>query len=69
MMTSYFETLSKEGRVRYQEKLEAVGLSLKDDPYTPRGSDKWHSNMACWPKTEYRHIFFYFISRPGTYMQ
>ena len=49
-MSSYFETLDRQGKDRYRGKLEAVGLSLKDDPYTPGASDKWRSDMACWPK-------------------
>ena len=68
-MSSYFETLDRQGKDRYRGKLEAVGLSLKDDPYMPGASDKWRSDMACWPKIEYGHIFAYFISRPGTYTQ
>ena len=46
-----------------------VGVSLKDDPFTPGTSDKWHSDMVNWPKIKYGHIFAYFLSRPGTYTQ
>ena len=68
-MSSYFDTLDRQGKDRYQRKLEVVGLSLKDDPFTAGTSEKWHSDMVNWPKIEYGHIFAYFISRPGTYMQ
>ena len=68
-MSSYFDTLDRQGKDRYQRKPEVVGLSLKDDPFTAGTSEKWHSDMVNWPKIEYGHIFSYFISRPGTYTQ
>ena len=68
-MSSYFATLDVRGRERYKEKLEAVGLSVNDDPYLPCHSEKFCSDMSQWPKIEYGHIFAYFISRPGTYTQ
>lgn len=68
-MSSYFDTLDRQGKDRYQRKLEVVGLSLKDDPFTAGTSEKWRSDMVNWPKIEYGHIFAYFISRPGTYTQ
>ena len=67
-MSAYFESLDWQGKKRYQEKLEAVGLSLDGgDPYS---SDKrFSSDMTLWPKIEYSHIFAYFITRPGTFTQ
>ena len=32
-MSGYFESLDWQGKKRYKEKLETVGLSLEDDPY------------------------------------
>ena len=37
--------------------------------YTPGMSDRWRSDMTCWPKIEYGHILPTFISIPGTYTQ
>ena len=67
-MSAYLESLDWQGKQRYQEKLEAVGLSLDGgDPYS---SDKrFSSDMTLWPKVEYGHIFAYFITRPGTFTQ
>ena len=67
VMSSYFTSLDFQAKERYKEKLEAVGLSLDDDPYI--SGDKFTSDMTRWPKIEYGHIFGYFISRPGTYTQ
>lgn len=63
-MSGYFKSLGWQGK---KEKLETVGLSLDDDPYCL--DDRFSSNMTSWPKTEYGHIFTYFITRPGTYTQ
>ena len=68
-MSSYFDSLDRQGKDRYRRKLEVVGLSLKDDPFTPGTSDKWRADMVNWPKIEYGHILAYFISRPGAYTQ
>ena len=32
-MSKYFARLSEEGKARYKEKLEVIGLSLDNDPY------------------------------------
>ena len=66
---SYYEALDWQAIAKkwYREKLEVVGLSLKDDPYSR--NDRFSSDMTSWPKIEYGHIFAYFITRPGTYMQ
>ena len=67
-MSSYFKSLDWQGKERYREKLESVGLTLKDDSYSPE-NDGFRSDMTNWPKIEYGHIFAYFIVRPGTYTQ
>ena len=66
-MSSYFTSLDFQAKERYREKLEAVGLSLKDDPYNDDG--RFRSDTIRWPKIEYGHVFAYFITRPGTYTQ
>ena len=66
-MSSYVESLDLQGKKRYTEKLETVGLSLADDPYSL--GERFNSDMTSWPKIEYGHIFAYFITRPGTYTQ
>ena len=66
-MSGYFESLDWQGKKRYKEKLETVGLSLEDDPYC--SDERFSSDMTSWPKIEYGHIFAYFITRPGTYTQ
>ena len=54
-LVGYFKTLSGHGKDRYKAKLEAVSFSLNNDPYMTGGSDKWHSDITCWPKIEYTH--------------
>ena len=66
-MSSYYEELDWQAKKQYREKLEVVGLSLKDDPYSM--NERFSSDMTSWPKTEYGHIFAYLIARPGTYTQ
>lgn len=53
-----------EAQKRYLTKLDLVGLSLKEDPYSSE-IDKLFSKMSSWPRLEYGHIYMYFISRPG----
>ena len=67
MSNSYIDSLDWQARKRYREKLEAVGLSLEDEPYS--ANDRFRSDMTLWPRIEYGHIFAYFIVRPGTYTQ
>ena len=44
-MSSYFKSLDWQGKERYREKLESVGLTLKDDPYSPE-NDGFRSDMT-----------------------
>jgi len=46
MMSSYCETLDMRGKKRYKEKLEAVGLLINDDPYSPSNAKKFHSDLS-----------------------
>ena len=62
-MRNYYESLDWQGKKRYKEKLDTVGLSLEDDRY---GLDeRLTSDMTSWPNIEYGHIFTYFITRPS----
>ena len=67
--SSYFESLETKAKKRYCEKLSCVGLSIHDDPYSPRNDGRFANDMASWPQIEFGHIFGYFIKRPGTYTQ
>ena len=62
MSNSYIDSLDWQARKRYREKLEAVGLSLEDEPYS--ANDRFRSDMTLWPRIEYGYIFAYFIVRP-----
>ena len=66
-MSVYYESLDWQGKKRYKEKLEVVGLTLEGDPYS--GSERFSLDMTSWPRIEYGHIFGYFITRSGTYTQ
>ena len=69
-MASYFQDLTATGKERYKAKLEVVGLTVKDhDPYMPCNAARFRPEMSLWPKIKYRHIFAYFVSRPGTYTE
>ena len=61
-MSSYFATLDVRGRERYKEKLEAVGLSVNDDPYLPCHSEKFCSTytqeqLLSWKQLEAYNYF------------
>ena len=59
-MSDYFNSLKDEDKERYEAKLNAIGLQL---------GILIEVNMTMrqtWP-VEYRHIFAYFIARPGVY--
>ena len=68
-MSEYYESLNSEDKVKYRNKLESVGLDIKDDPYCEENGDKFTTSMSIWPRVEYGHIFCYFIERPGVYTQ
>ena len=39
-MSEYYSGLDESRKKRYKQKLEAVGLTLEDDPYAPQKSGK-----------------------------
>ena len=61
-MSEYYESLGSNEKARYIAKLEAVGLTLGNDPYSKESGRKFETNMASWPPLEYGYIFGYFIS-------
>ena len=38
-MSSYLKSLDWQGKERYRKKLESVGLTLKDDLYSPENDE------------------------------
>lgn len=69
-MSDYYKSLSNIAKSRYEEKLQIVGLTISDDPYSPEnGKNFLRDNMSHWPKVEYGNIFAYFVKRPGVYSQ
>ena len=53
-----------DGKVRYKDKLDIVGISSK---MTPTCQMPTFCLMVAWPGVEYGHIFNYLITRPGVY--
>ena len=56
-MSKCNESLSSNEKARYIAKLEAVGLTLEDDPYSKESGRNFETNMTSWPPLEYDHIF------------
>ena len=70
-MSEHYNGLKNMAKSRYREKLQTVGLTIEDDPYIPENHKNYclTDNMSLWPKVECRHIFAYFVDRPGVYTQ
>ena len=67
-ISEYFASLNNEGKYRYQDKLELLRLTLKEDPFDIENEKKnFVCDMTLWPPLEHGHIFCYFIERPGVY--
>ena len=49
-------SLGSSEKARYIAKLEAVGLTLEDDPYSKESRRNFKTNMTHWPPLEYNHI-------------
>ena len=64
MTYNYHDNLSGKDRVRYDEKLEMIGL--QKCPYKVKG-DAWISDTRKWPDIEYAQIFNYLINSPRKY--
>ena len=63
-MSKYFVSLDPVSKERYRQKLEILRLDEKCDSYLDAG---YAEDMTLWPPVEFRHIFCYFIERPGVY--
>ena len=64
-MSQYYESLGSKEKVRYMNKLDAVVLTVEDDPYSKESGRNVETNMTSWPPLQYRHIFAYFIACPS----
>ena len=62
-MSVYFQSLDAVARVRYQEKLTLLGLSVSEDQYDvwSKEKDNFVESMSLWPPVEYGHIFWLFL--------
>ena len=60
-MSEYYSGLDESGKKRYKQKLEAVGLTLEDDPYAPKNQEKFVNDMSKWPKLEFGHVSVYLL--------
>ena len=52
-MSEYYESLVSTEKARYIAKLEAVGLTLEDDPYSKESGGNFETNKTSWPPLEY----------------
>ena len=66
-MSEYYNSLKGEDELRYQRKLEVIGLKVTDDHFESQNSCKYMDDMKKWPNLEYGNIFCYFVERPGVY--
>ena len=67
-MSESYESLGSSEEARFTAKLEAVCLTLEDDPNSKESGRIFETNMASWPPLDYGHIFGYsIITRPGLY--
>ena len=46
-MSAYFQSLGAVARVRCQEKLTLLGLSVSEDPYELWSKEKFVESMSC----------------------
>ena len=69
MGLSYYNRLETQAKHRYAEKLMSVGLSIENDPFLPKYDSRFDDSLRNWPRTEFGHIFTYFVSWPGIYTQ
>ena len=58
-MSEYYESLGSSEKARYIAKLEAVALTLEDDPNSKESGRIFETNMTSWPPLHYGHIFGY----------
>ena len=63
-MSECYESSGSSEKARYIVKLEAVSLTLEDDPYSKESGRNFEKNMTSWLPHEYGHIFGYFYHSP-----
>ena len=60
--TYSFESLTGDAKVRYEQKLSAIGLH--QCPYLSP-ADLWVDDPTEWPPVEFGDLFMYLTSTPG----
>ena len=62
MGSNYYNRLETQAKHHYAEKLMSVGLSIENDPFLPKNDSRFDDSLRNWPRTEFGHIFTYFVS-------
>ena len=63
-MNENYESLGSSEKGTYIAELEAVGLTLEDDPNSKESGRIFETNMSSWPPLDYGHIFGYSYHSP-----
>ena len=50
IMSNYLQSLDETGKSRFLEKLDLIGLSEEDDPYSPQNTAYFLDCMGSWPQ-------------------
>ena len=66
-MSVYYESSGSSEKARYIAILEAVGLTLKDNPNSKESGKIYETNMTSSPPLDYGHILATRITRRGLY--
>ena len=61
---SYKESLDSVARLRYEKKLDLIGLGTC--PYE-LGPESWTNDVTLWPHVKFPNIVFYLLQSPGVY--
>lgn len=69
MGSNYYNRLEMQAKHRYAEKLMSVGLSIDNDSFLLKNDSGFDDTLRNWPRTEFGHIFTYFVSQPRIYTQ
>ena len=63
-MEKYEETLQNDGKRRYREKLNLLGIKC---PYKLE-ENRWIDKPTEWPQLNYHHLYHYLIKSPSMYI-
>ena len=47
----------------------SVGISIEDDSFLPKNSNRFADSLSNWPQMKFGHIFTYSVSWSGMYTQ